>query len=65
MRGLLNNRLAQYAQDAVNAGASNNAAGLQRVLEIQRDWILNKGVGFSENFDYSFGKSSIHRRGVS
>ena len=55
MRGRLQNDLASYAQDAVNAGASDNAQGLQKVLEIQRDWILNKNAGFSESFDYSFG----------
>lgn len=56
MRGRLQNDLAGYAQDAVNAGASNNAGGLQKVLEIQRDWILNRGAGISESFDYSFGE---------
>jgi len=56
MRGRLQNDLASYAQDAVNAGASNNAQGLQRVLEIQRDWILNRNAGFSESFDYSYSE---------
>ena len=56
MRGRLQNDLESYVQDSINAGASNNAAGLRKVLEIQRDWILNKGAGISESFDYSFGK---------
>jgi len=60
MRGLLQNNLAKYAQAAVSAGAAYNVQGLQKVLEIQRDWILNKGAGFSESFDYSFGMSSPH-----
>ena len=55
MRGMLNNNMASYAQAAVSSGSHSNAAGLQKVLEIQRDWILNKNVGFSESFDYSFG----------
>jgi hypothetical protein len=54
---MLQNNLGQYAQDAVNAGAASSASGLQKVLEIQRDWILNKGAGISENFDYSYGTS--------
>jgi len=57
MRGMLQSNLAAYAQAAVNSGSHSNAAGLQQVLEIQRDWILNKNVGFSESFDYSFGTS--------
>jgi hypothetical protein len=60
MRSMLQNNLGQYAQDAVNAGAASSASGLQKVLEIQRDWILNKGAGISENFDYSYGKSSFY-----
>lgn len=56
MQNLLQNNLASYAQDAVSAGASSNAAGLQQILEIQRDWILNQNVGMSENFDYSYGE---------
>jgi hypothetical protein len=63
MRNMLQNDLGSYAQAAVSTGAAASAAGLQKVLEIQRDWILNKNVGFSESFDYSFGttlgKSSI------
>lgn len=55
MQSLLQNDIASYAQDAVDNGAAPRAAGIQKVLEIQRDWILNKGVGMSENFDYSFG----------
>ena len=57
MTNMLQNNLASYAQAAVSAGAAYSAAGLQKVLEIQRDWILNKGVGFSENFDYTFGST--------
>lgn len=59
MRTLLQNNIAQWAQSAVNNGAAASAAGLQRVFEIQRDWILNKGVGFSENFDYTFSESLL------
>jgi choline dehydrogenase-like flavoprotein len=54
MRSMLEDDLASYAQAAVDAGAASSASGLQTVLEIQRDWILNQGAGFSENFDYSF-----------
>jgi hypothetical protein len=54
LRNLLNNNLTAFAQEAVNAGAASSVSGLQAVLEIQRDWILNKGVGFSELFDYTF-----------
>ena len=57
MRGRLQNDLGSYVQDAVNAGATNNAQGLQKVLEIQRDWILNQNAAFSESFDYSYGES--------
>jgi len=57
MQNMLENDLGTYAQAAVNAGASSSASGLQTVLEIQRDWILNQGAGISENFDYSFGMS--------
>lgn len=58
MQTILNNDLGSYAQMAVDAGAFSTASGLQTILEIQRDWILNQGVGFSENFDYSFGTST-------
>lgn len=58
MQNILNNDLGSYAQMAVDAGAFSTASGLQTILEIQRDWILNQGVGFSENFDYSFGTST-------
>jgi hypothetical protein len=51
---MLQNNLASYAQDAVNAGAASNATALAAVLAIQRDWILNKGVAVSESFDYSY-----------
>ncbi|TXT15792.1 hypothetical protein VHUM_00295 [Vanrija humicola] len=51
---LLQTKLAAYAQDAVNAGAFSSAAGLEKILGIQRDWILNKGAGVSENYDYSY-----------
>jgi hypothetical protein len=56
MKSMLNNDLGSYVQDAVNAGAASSSSGLQKVLEIQRDWILNKAAGISENFDYTFGK---------
>jgi hypothetical protein len=62
MRTLLQNNIAQWAQSAVNNGAAASAAELQRVFEIQRDWILNKGVGFSENFDYTFSESLLPPR---
>jgi hypothetical protein len=55
---MLQNDLGSYVQDAISAGAASSAAGLQKVLEIQRDWILNKAAGISENFDYSYGTSS-------
>jgi hypothetical protein len=64
LRNLLQNNLASYAQDAVDNGAAPNTAGIQKVLEIQRDWILNQNVGMSENFDYSYGTSS-HDRNLS
>jgi len=54
---MLQNDLGSYVQDAISAGAASSAAGLQKVLEIQRDWILNKAAGISENFDYSYGTS--------
>jgi hypothetical protein len=54
---MLQNDLGSYVQDAISAGAASSAAGLQKVLEIQRDWILNKAAGISENFDYSYGMS--------
>jgi len=57
MRSMLQNDLGSYVQDAISAGAASSAAGLQKVLEIQRDWILNKAAGISENFDYSYGTS--------
>ena len=57
MRSMLQNDLGSYVQDAINSGSASSASGLQKVLEIQRDWILNKGAGISENFDYSFGGS--------
>jgi hypothetical protein len=60
MRSMLQNDLGSYVQDAISAGAASSAAGLQKVLEIQRDWILNKAAGISENFDYSYGTSDIH-----
>ena len=60
MRSMLQNDLGSYVQDAISAGAASSAAGLQKVLEIQRDWILNKAAGISENFDYSYGTSFPH-----
>ncbi|KAJ9127369.1 hypothetical protein QFC24_000776 [Naganishia onofrii] len=54
LRNILNNNLAGYASAAVAAGASGNAAGLQKILETQRDWILNRAAGISESFDYSY-----------
>jgi choline dehydrogenase-like flavoprotein len=59
MRNMLQNNLGSYAQAAVNAGAAASASALQKVLEIQRDWILNKGAGMSENYDYSYGKRRV------
>lgn len=55
LSNMLNNDLPSYAQDAVNAGASSNATALLQILQIQRDWILNKNAGISESFDYTFG----------
>jgi hypothetical protein len=60
MRSMLQNDLGSYVQDAIRAGAASSAAGLQKVLEIQRDWILNKAAGISENFDYSYGASPFY-----
>lgn len=57
LRDMLDNNLATYAQQAVDAGAFNNATALEIVLGIQRDWILNQGAGISESFDYSFGST--------
>jgi choline dehydrogenase-like flavoprotein len=56
MRSMLQNDLASYVQDAVSSGSasSSSAAGLQKVLEIQRDWILNQNAAISENFDYTY-----------
>ncbi|ORY25063.1 GMC oxidoreductase-domain-containing protein [Naematelia encephala] len=54
LRNMLQNDLASYAQAAVTAGAAETASGLQTVLEIQRDWILNRSAAVSESFDYSF-----------
>jgi choline dehydrogenase-like flavoprotein len=56
MRNSLQNDLGSYVSDALAAGAISQTgqAGLQKVLEIQRDWILNKGAGISENFDYTY-----------
>ena len=53
---MLQNDLGSYVQDAINSGSASSASGLQKVLEIQRDWILNKGAGISENFDYTYGE---------
>lgn len=57
MRQMLQNDLASYVQDAVSSGSANSAsaAGLQKVLEIQRDWLLNQNAAMSENFDYTYG----------
>jgi choline dehydrogenase-like flavoprotein len=54
VRGMLEGNLAAWAQEAVEAGAAGSAAGLQAVLEIQRDWILNRSAGIAENYDYSY-----------
>ncbi|KAL1410798.1 hypothetical protein Q8F55_001740 [Vanrija albida] len=56
---LLQTKLSAYAQEAVNAGAwsAAAAAGLEKILGIQRDWVLNKGAGISENYDYSYGNT--------
>lgn len=58
-RNMLQNDLASYAEDAVKAGAASSATALQKVLEIQRDWILNKNSSMSENFEYSYGELSF------
>lgn len=58
MRNMLQNDLGTYAQAAVDNGAAPSAAALQRVLEIQRDWILNQNAGVSESFDYSYGSGT-------
>lgn len=55
---MLETKIAQYAQESVDAGAAESAAGLERVLQIQADWILNQGVGMSENYDYTYGEYS-------
>jgi len=54
MTNLLQNNLEAYVQDAIANGAASSAEGLRKVLELQRDWILNKGAAASENFDYSY-----------
>ncbi|KLT38640.1 alcohol oxidase, partial [Cutaneotrichosporon oleaginosum] len=54
-RGMLENNLGAWAQDAVAAGAAGSVAGIQKVLEIQRDWILSRDAGMSENYDYTYG----------
>jgi choline dehydrogenase-like flavoprotein len=56
MRSMLQNDLSSYVQDAISSGSANSASslGLQKVLEIQRDWILNQGAAISENFDYTY-----------
>lgn len=53
------NNLNGMAQSAVNAQASSHLGGLTKIFEIQRDWILNKAVAMSENFDYSWGEPSL------
>lgn len=55
-QGMLQNDLQSYVSDALSSGSISSAqqAGLQKVLEIQRDWILNDGAGISENFDYTY-----------
>lgn len=55
MRNMLTNDLESYVQDAINSGAASSAAGLRTVLQIQRDWVLQKSAGMSELFDYSYG----------
>lgn len=55
---MLQNNIDQYVQDAIDNGAASSADGLRTVLELQRDWILNKGASVSENYDYS-GSDSI------
>jgi choline dehydrogenase-like flavoprotein len=57
MRGILQNDLDAYAQSAVDNGAAVNATALRLVLELQRDWILNRGAGIAESFDYSFSNT--------
>lgn len=52
-KDMLNNNLDSYVQEAVSAGTISSADGLKKVLEIQRDWILNQGAGVSENYDWT------------
>ena len=56
---LQDSSLQSFVTSAVNAGAYEveSSGGLLKVLQTQRDWILNKNVGMSENFDYSFGQT--------
>jgi choline dehydrogenase-like flavoprotein len=56
LRGMLENNIDVYVEDAVKSGAASNAtaAGLKKVLEIQRDWILSKNSSVSESFDYTY-----------
>jgi choline dehydrogenase-like flavoprotein len=54
MRSILENDLAGYASAAQDAGAVPNGDALLKVLEIQRDWILNRNAGIAESFDYSY-----------
>ncbi|KAK4689089.1 hypothetical protein P7C73_g1011, partial [Tremellales sp. Uapishka_1] len=54
---MLQNDLETYAQANVDAGATFSASGLQTILQIQADWILNQSAGIAESFDYSFSKT--------
>lgn len=54
MQNMLNNDLGTYAQEAVSAGAFQNATALEILLNIQRSWILDQGAGISESFDYTY-----------
>lgn len=57
LTSLLQGNLEQWAQDAVDAGASGSKAGLLKALTLQRDWILNDGAAVGESFDWTGGDS--------
>lgn len=48
------NDLPAFAQEAADNGASANASNLLTILELQRDWILNRSSALSENFASSY-----------
>lgn len=57
LTSLLQANLDKWAQEAVDAGASGNKAGLLKALTLQRDWILNDGAAVGESFDWTGGNS--------